>query len=170
MLCLGNVPVYTKPAKMMCSFKKITTSCLLLVTVILLNGCQPQQEDRIYERASPYSFQDTILNLDIAISEYNYRIIHRSHIGQAVRDRGDNDFPLSTITSFCNITYAKEMMLINPVLINDMPCNIAVRQTSDQKVIVSTKFMDESVTDAEQSAFAKKINTNLRGIIGATIE
>ncbi|KGM08093.1 putative lipoprotein [Methylophaga thiooxydans] len=140
------------------------------MTVILLNGCQPQQEDRIYERISPYSFQDTILNLDIAISEYNYRIIHRSHIGQAVRDRGDNDFPLSTITSFCNITYAKEMMLINPVLINDMPCNIAVRQTSDQKVIVSTKFMDESVTDAEQSAFAKKINTNLRGIIGATIE
>ncbi|WP_273150891.1 DUF302 domain-containing protein [Methylophaga thiooxydans] len=140
------------------------------MTVILLNGCQPQQEDRIYERASPYSFQDTILNLDIAISEYNYRIIHRSHIGQAVKDRGDNDFPLSTITSFCNITYAKEMMLINPVLINDMPCNIAVRQTSDQKVIVSTKFMDESVADAEQSAFAKKINTNLRGIIGATIE
>lgn len=170
MLCLVDVPVYTKLAKMMSSIAKITTFCLFVVTVSLVIGCQPQQESRVYERESPYTFQDTILNLDIAISEYNYRIIHRSHIGQAIRDRGDSDFPLSTITSFCNITYAKEMMLINPVLINDMPCNIGVRQTNDHKVIVSTKFMDESVIDPKQSDFAKKINTNLRGIIGATIE
>jgi uncharacterized protein (DUF302 family) len=86
-----------------------------------------------------------------------------------VRDRGDTDFPLSTITSFCNITYAKEMMEINPVLINDMPCNIGVRQDED-KVIIGTKLMLEAVSDPAQQAFAKKINTNLKGIIGATIE
>jgi len=154
----------------MSPFQKITTYCLFVVTLTLINGCQSQQENRIYERESVYTFQDTILNLDIAISEYNYRIIHRSHIGQAVRDRGDTDFPLSTITSFCNITYAKQMMLINPVLINDMPCNIGVRQTLDNKVIVSTKFMDETVANPEQAQFAIKINKNLRGIIGATIE
>lgn len=170
MLCLSHIQVYTKPAKMMSSFQRITASCFLIVTIFLILACQPSTETRIYEKESPYTFQDTILNLDIAISEYNYRIIHRSHIGQAVRDRGDDDFPLSTITSFCNITYAKEMMLINPVLINDMPCNIGVRQTLDNKVIVSTKFMDEAVADLEQARFAKKINTNLKGIIGATIE
>lgn len=136
---------------------------------MVLTACQPDTESRIYERESPYSFEDTILNLDIAISEYNYRIIHRSHIGQAVRDRGESDFPLSTITSFCNITYAKEMMLINPILINDMPCNIGVREEGD-KVIIGTKLMDEAVSDPAQQAFAQKINTNLRGIIGATIE
>lgn len=142
---------------------------LSLVSLVLLSACQPSTDSRIYERESPYSFEDTILNLDIAISEYNYRIIHRSHIGQAVRDRGETDFPLSTITSFCNITYAKEMMLINPVLINDMPCNIGVRQDAD-KVIVGTKLMQEAVTDPAQKAFAEKINANLKGIIGATIE
>lgn len=143
---------------------------LLLLTVAVLLACQPQTENRIYEQESPYSFEDTILNLDIAISEYNYRIIHRSHIGQAVRDRGDTDFPLSTITSFCNITYAKEMMLINPVLINDMPCNVSVREEPNGKVIVGTKLMQETVANPNQKSFAKKINANLKGIIGATIE
>lgn len=146
------------------------SSLLLIVTLFLLIGCQPQTENRLYERESPYTFQDTILNLDIAISEYNYRIIHRSHIGQAVRDRGDKDFPLSTITSFCNITYAKEMMEINPLLINDMPCNIAVRETGDGRVVVGTKLMRESVSNSAQKKFAQKINSNLKEIIRATIE
>jgi uncharacterized protein (DUF302 family) len=146
------------------------SSLLLIVTLFLLFGCQSQTENRLYEQYSPYSFEDTILNLDIAISEYNYRIIHRSHIGQAVRDRGDKEFPLSTITSFCNITYAKEMMEINPLLINDMPCNISVRETGEGKVIVGTKLMQETVSDPAQKRFAEKINANLKAIIGATIE
>jgi uncharacterized protein (DUF302 family) len=152
------------------TFKPFHLVISLLLSITLLSACQSQQESRIYERISPYSFEDTILNLDIAISEFNYRIIHRSHIGQAIRDRGDKDFPLSTITSFCNITYAKEMLLINPDLINEMPCNVAVRETADDKVIVSTKLMDEQVVDSDQQAFARKINKNLTGIIGATVE
>ncbi len=149
---------------------KIFPLAWLVVTALWLFGCQPQAENRLYERESSYSFEDTILNLDIAISEYNYRIIHRSHIGQAVRDRGEEDFPLSTITSFCNITYAREMMEINPALINDMPCNIGVRQTRDGRVIIGTKLMAEQVSDPAQQAFAQKINANLKGIIGASVE
>jgi uncharacterized protein (DUF302 family) len=142
---------------------------LSFVIAFFISACQSDTQSRIYERESPYSFEDTLLNLDIAISEYNYRIIHRSHIGQAVRDRGDKDFPLSTITSFCNITYAKEMMQINPVLINDMPCNIGVREDAG-KVIIGTKLMQEDVSSPAQQAFAQKINANLKGIIGVTIE
>ena len=144
---------------------------LLVLTLYFLISCsQFQPAAQIYERTSPYSFDDTLLNLDIAISEQNYRIIHRSHIGQAVRDRGDDDFPLATITNFCNITYAKEMMQINPQLINEMPCFISVRQSGSDGVVVSTKLMDEDVADTKQSEFAKKINLNLKTIIGATIE
>ena len=144
---------------------------LLVLTLYFLISCsQFRPAAQIYERTSPYSFEDTLLNLDIAISEQNYRIIHRSHIGQAVRDRGDDDFPLATITNFCNITYAKEMMQINPQLINEMPCFISVRQSGSDGVVVSTKLMDEDVADTKQSEFAKKINLNLKTIIGATIE
>lgn len=144
---------------------KIPLICLILVNTLV--ACQPQQQNRFFEARSPYNFVETLQNLDIAISEFNYRIIHRSDIGQAVRDRGDPDFPLSTIVSFCNITYAKEMMIINDHLINDMPCNIAVRETS-AGVIVSTRLMDESSGSDAQQVFAKKINTNLKKIIGAT--
>lgn len=134
-----------------------------------LMGCKTDDQSRLYQHYSSYSFEDTLINLDIAIAEHNYRIIHRSHIGKAVRDRGEPDYPLSTITSFCNITYAKEMMEINSDLINDMPCNVAVRE-SDNRVIVSTKLMDENTGLAGQNQFAQKINNNLKSIIEATIE
>lgn len=144
---------------------------LFILTLCFLISCsQLSSPTQIYERTSSYSFEDTLLNLDIAISEQNYRIIHRSHIGQAVRERGDVNFPLATITNFCNITYAKEMMQINPKLINEMPCFISVRQSGSDEVVVSTKLMDENVADTRQSNFAKKMNQNLKTIIGATIE
>ena len=134
-----------------------------------LMGCKTDDQTRLYQHHSSYSFEDTLLNLDIAIAEHNYRIIHRSHIGQAVRDRGEVDYPLSTITSFCNITYAKEMMEVNSDLINDMPCNVAVRETTDG-VIVSTTLMDANTDLESQNQFANKINNNLKSIIEATIE
>ncbi len=134
---------------------------------ITISACQPSETDRRFQAVSPYTFSETMQNLDIAVSEFNYRIIHRSDIGQAVRDRGEQDFPLSTIVSFCNITYAKEMMLINDDLINDMPCYVAVRETSDG-VIISSRLMDETAGSDAQQQFAKKINANIRKIIGAT--
>ncbi|OUR70819.1 hypothetical protein A9Q78_11545 [Methylophaga sp. 41_12_T18] len=142
------------------------------ITILLslqLTACTDLIENRLYQQQSEYTFEDTLLNLDIAIAEHNYRIIHRSHIGKAVRDRGETDFPLSTITSFCNITYAREMMDINPDLINDMPCNIAVRE-ENSGVIVSTKLMQTNTPYPRQNKFASKINTNLTSIIEATVE
>lgn len=144
---------------------KIPLICLGLMTALM--ACQPAMPDRHFQTISPYNFAETMQNLDIAISEFNYRIIHRSDIGQAVRDRGETDFPLSTIVSFCNITYAKEMMLINDDLINDMPCNVAVRETTEG-VIISTRLMDETAGNEAQQNFARKINQNLKKIIGAT--
>jgi uncharacterized protein (DUF302 family) len=143
----------------------------LLLSVLILAGCISSNEtdSHIYEKVSDYSFEDTLMNLDIAIAEHNYRIIHRSNIGKAIRERGDVDFPLSTVTSFCNISYAKEMMLINPNLINDMPCNIAVRE-QEHTVLVSSKLMNEHIGSLEQQTFAKKINDNLISIIEATVE
>jgi uncharacterized protein (DUF302 family) len=145
----------------------------IIISLILLPlmGCNSSNDsdERLYQHNSSYTFEDTLLNLDIAIAEHNYRIIHRSHIGQAVRDRGEQSFPLSTITSFCNITYAKEMMEINPDLINDMPCNIAVREQGND-VIVSTKLMQDNTPFPKQNNFAKKINNNLKSIVLSTVE
>ncbi len=143
--------------------------------VILLLGCitacnnSSENPSRLYQLASEYDFEETLANVDIAISEHNYRIIHRSNIGQAVRDRGDKNYPLSTVINFCNITYAKEMMAINPDLINDMPCIITVREAMDG-VIVGTRLMITNTKNQRQNDFAKRINNDLRAIIQASVE
>lgn len=155
----------------MLTFRQIGFPALVAVTACLLISCQPVvSTERIYEQESPYSFADTLQNLDIAISEHNYRIIHRSDIGGAIRERGEADFPLSTVVSFCNISYARDMMLINPVLINEMPCNVTVRETGDGRVIVGARLMAVIADTLEERRFADKINGNLKDIIGATVE
>lgn len=147
---------------------KLPILCALIITTMV--GCSKNDNTNIYQQYSEYSFEETLLNLDLAISEHNYRIIHRSQIGQAVRDRGEKDFPLSTITNFCNITYAKEMIEINSDLINEMPCTIAVREEPKKGIIVSSRLMDQHTNNEKQNQFAVKINNNLKSIIAATVE
>lgn len=149
-------------------FNHLKIPGILLCSLFLIIACQAADTNRIIEKNSPYNYQDTLANLEIAISEYNYRIIHKSEIGSAIRERGDEQFPLSIVVSFCNITYAKEMMLINEQLINDMPCIMTIRETDDS-VIVGTRLMDENVTDKKQAEFAAQINDNLKKIMEATI-
>jgi len=142
---------------------------ILFISMLPLSACSDDNPSRIYEQVSNYDFDDTMMNLDIAISEHNYRIIHRSNIGQAVRDRGEKNYPLSTVISFCNITYAKEMMEINSSLINDMPCIVTVREEASG-VVVGTKLMTINTNNQKQNAFASRINSNLKSIVEATIE
>jgi len=148
----------------------LNVTILLTMFIIAIIGCSKNDPITIYQLYSDYTFEETLLNLDLAISEHNYRIIHRSQIGQAIRDRGDKDFPLSTITNFCNITYAKEMIEINSNLINEMPCTIAVREEPEQGIIVSSRLLDEHTANDKQNLFALKINNNLKSIIAATVE
>jgi uncharacterized protein (DUF302 family) len=60
------------------------------------------------------------------------------------------------------------MIDINPDLINDMPCNIAVREQGNT-IIISTQLMQVTGSQ-DQREFANKINKNLISIIEATIE
>ncbi len=153
------------------TIKRFATAAIIsTLAILVITSCSKNNTVTIYQQISEYSFEETLLNLDIAISEHNYRIIHRSQIGQAVRDRGDKDFPLSTITNFCNITYAKEMIEINADLINEMPCTIAVREQATQGIIVSSRLMDEHTANDKQNQFALKINNNLKSIIAATVD
>ena len=150
-------------------FPSLKVPALIIFFVLILSGCNSNESNRIYQKVSTDNFEDTLQNLDIAISEHNYRIIHRSNIGQAIRDRGDKHYPLSTVISFCNITYAKEMMEINSDLINDMPCIVTVREEAGN-VIVGTKLMQFNTENDVQNNIAIRINNNLKSIIEATVE
>lgn len=73
-----------------------------------LMGCKTDDQSRLYQHYSSYSFEDTLINLDIAIAEHNYRIIHRSHIGKAVRDRGEPDYPYQPLPVFVTLHMLKK--------------------------------------------------------------
>jgi uncharacterized protein (DUF302 family) len=149
---------------------KIHLFFIFILTCLTACNNNNDPSTRIFQRVtSEYNFEETLLNLDIAISEHNYRIIHRSNIGQAVRDRGEKNYPLSTVISFCNITYAREMMDINSDLINDMPCIITVRE-EQEGIVVGTKLMITDTQNSRQNDFAKHINKNLTSIVEATVE
>lgn len=143
-------------------------ACVFFVCSSAAYSAEPQNYDpAIHQVTSPYDFEETLMNLDIAISEYNYRIIHRSHIGQAIRDRGDDDFPLATVTNFCNISYAHELLRMDMQMMARMSCEIAVWE-SDEGVQVATRLMDEHYGSAEMREFAIRMNRNIKKIIEAT--
>ena len=151
----------------------ISTASKILACVFfmfLTTACSAEQvksDPEIYQVVSPYDFEETLMNLDIAISEYNYRIIHRSHIGQAIRDRGHDDFPLATVTNFCNISYAHELLRMDMQMMARMSCEIAVWE-SDKGVQVASRLMDEHYGSAEIREFALRMNRNIIKIIEAT--
>ncbi|PHS29478.1 MAG: hypothetical protein COA95_11730 [Methylophaga sp.] len=162
----------SKKGTIMTTKQVLKIHLLFIFILTCLTACNNNNETsmRIFQRVTnDYNFEETLLNLDIAISEHNYRIIHRSNIGQAVRDRGEENYPLSTVISFCNITYAKEMMEINSDLINDMPCIVTVREEREG-IVVGTKLMVTNTSNNRQNDFANRININLISIVEATVE
>ncbi len=146
---------------------KILGCMLFMFFTVACSAEQVNSDPEIYQVTSPYDFEETLMNLDIAISEYNYRIIHRSHIGQAIRDRGHEDFPLATVTNFCNISYAHELLLMDMQMMARMSCEIAVWE-ADEGVQVASRLMDEHYGSEEMRQFALRMNRNIRKIIEAT--
>ena len=70
--------------------KQTLTSMIVAVGLIAFVSISYSHDNKthLYQQPSAYTYEDTLLNLDIAIAEHNYRITGRSHIGQALRDRG----------------------------------------------------------------------------------
>ncbi|GFO71566.1 hypothetical protein BJAS_P1176 [Bathymodiolus japonicus methanotrophic gill symbiont] len=88
---------------------------LLLITCLsILIGCvqKPKGEYLPYYQADtekPYA--DVLAELEIAISEHNFRITGHSRVGKVIRERGTKDFPEYDTLQFCNLTHAKTLLL-----------------------------------------------------------
>ena len=73
-------------------------------------------------------FEDVVFELDFAITERNFRITGRNTIGKGLRERGYSDFPNVEVIHFCNLEYAREVLLIDPGFVAQMPCRITVHE------------------------------------------
>ncbi len=115
------------------------------------------------------SFDDVILELDFAITERNFRITGRNTIGKGLRDRGYADFPDVEVIHFCNLEYAREVLLLDPGYVAQMPCRVTVHRERG-RTVVSLVLLPEDHPDPRVNAFAQRMNVLLREILAFVLE
>lgn len=138
-----------------------------------LGACNPiphrESAPSYYEAATTKPYADVLAELELAITERNFRITGHNKIGSVIREREHIRFPDYDTLQFCNLTYAREMLEIEPAAVRFMPCNIAVRAEGSQ-VIVTTHLLPTDSANPKLNAFAVKMNEQLRAIVDFSVE
>lgn len=114
-------------------------------------------------------FADVIFELNFAITERNFRITGRNTIGEGLRRRGYDDFPDIEVIHFCSLEVAREVLLLDPGFVAQMPCRIAVHEEDDHTVI-SLVTLPVGHRDPRVNDFARRMNDTLKEIVEFTIE
>ncbi len=141
------------------SGKRIALFLLLLGLAACEKSAPPY-----YELRTDKPFADVIQDIEFVITEYNFRITNRMHIGQAIRERGTDEFPENEVILFCNLSLAEDMLRQAPAYINYCPYKIAVAAINGE-ITLSTPLLPENSGDKSLDKIAKKINKILRTMI-----
>ena len=131
-----------------------------LVLLISLSSCS-NETNQIYEKTTNKAFLDVIQDSEFAITENNFRITNRLHIGDAIQKRGNKNFPQNEVILFCNLTIAEEMLQIEPRYINYCPYKITVTEYKGN-ILVGTRLLPVDTDNKEMDNIAKNINKTLR--------
>ncbi len=137
-----------------------------------LPGCTsdtPVPEPSYYQAETTKPYTDVLAELELAITERNFRITGHNKIGSVIRERDNIEFPDYDTIQFCNLTHAREMLEIAPSAVIYMPCNVAVR-TENGKVIITTHLLPTHTPDPRLNAFAAKMNAQLKEIVDFAVE
>lgn len=131
-------------------------------------GCASRPPS-FYEAATVKPYADVMAELELAITEHNFRITGHNHIGSVIRQRDNIDFPDYDTLQFCNLTYARQILEISPAAVIHMPCNIAVRAEGG-KVVVTTHLLPTDTPNAKLNAFFGGMNEKLKKIVDFAVE
>lgn len=138
----------------------------LLFLLTLIVSCA-DVSDQIYTKISKKDFLNIMEDAEFAITENNFRIINRLHIGQSIRDRGVEFFPKNEVILFCNLTLAEEMLRLKPDHINYCPYKITITEIN-KNIFVGTRLLPTNTQSYEINKFSVKINEILRKIVEYT--
>ncbi len=136
---------------------------ILLCSLLFLIGCTNEAE-QIFEIKTKKSFQNVVQDSEFAITENNFRIINRLHIGNAIQERGNQNFPQNEILLFCNLTLAEEMLNIEPDYINYCPYKITITDSNDY-VTVGTRLLPSRTSNPKMDELSKNINKILHSMV-----
>ncbi|QSA97442.1 DUF302 domain-containing protein [Methylococcus sp. EFPC2] len=145
---------------------------IVALSLLLLPGCAshaPGIPPGFYEASTRKPYADVMAELELAITEHNFRITGHNHIGSVIRERDNIAFPDYDTLQFCNLTYARQMLEISPAAVAYMPCNISVRQQGEL-VYVTTHLLPTDTPDARLNAFFTRMNGELKKIVDFAAE
>lgn len=140
---------------------------LLAILLILTASCvttPPAKGPDWYQTTSSKPYDDVLAELELAITENNFRITGHNHIGSVIRQRENIAFPDYDTVQFCNLTLAREMLEISPAAVAYMPCNISVR-SENGKVVIVTHLLPTDGADEKLNAFFRGLNEKLKRIV-----
>ena len=146
-------------------------SILAVVVFIGLAACTKQvaTDDHIVRRTTDKSFDEVIFELNFAITQRNFRITGRNTIGQGLRARRYTDMPNSEVIHFCNLENAREVLLIDPGFIAQMPCRITAHE-QDGKTVISLILLPVNNADERVNVFARKTNAVMLEMVDFVLE
>ncbi len=144
----------------------------LITSLMIISGCAQKPKGEFipfYQAETDKPYDDVLAELEIAISEHNFRITGHSRVGKVIRERGTQNFPEYDTVQFCNLTHAKTLLLMSPHAVRFMPCNVVTYQYNG-KTIVRTHLMPTDSNNPELNAFAEKMNIMLKDIVDFSVE
>ncbi len=146
-------------------------SCLPLVFFILFmpSGCSTEVNENInhdyyYQMETDKPFEEVLDDAIFAITERNFRLTSHMHIGKAIRDRKNPDFPDYEVLLYCNLSYAKKMLELDPNMISSCPGRITVRQNGN-RVNITAPLWPEKMKDNELKLHMQEMNRLIREIV-----
>jgi len=114
-------------------------------------------------------YEDVLAELEIAITEQNFRITGHSRVGKVIRERENISFPEYDTIQYCNLTHAKKLLKLSPHAIRYMPCNV-VTYTYAGKVIIKSRLLPTNTTNSALNKFSVMMNNKIQQIINFAAE
>ena len=145
---------------------------IAILSLLLVTGCAAPPVGEFvpyYQVETDKPYAEVLAELEVAISENNFRITGHSRVGKVIRDRGSKDFPEYDTIQFCNLTEARTLLLMSPAAVRHMPCNVVLYQY-DQKTIVRTHLLPTDTDSQALNAFSGKMNETLKSIVDFAVE
>lgn len=146
--------------------------CFIFASLFWITSCANQPTGEFvpyYEVETHKPYDEVLAELEVAITENNFRITGHSRVGKVIRDRGTPNFPEYDTVQFCNLTEAKKILLMSPQAIRHMPCNVVTYQYQG-KTIIRTHLLPTDTDNKALNEFSGKMNRILKNIVDFAAE
>lgn len=148
------------PASILLNVSRVS---ICVVALLLAGACDRNSREFIVV-TSDKPVLHILEDAEFAITERNFRINNRLHIGKAIRERGSTGFPDHEVILFCNLGYAKRMLELSPEFIRYCPQRLSVYDAGDKRVITASLY-PENTSNPELNNVTEEVNAEVTEIV-----